>query len=291
MFALTGRDLGRRILDCPGGAAGFVAGAGHRGTDAVAVDPEYADGPERLGGLALREVRYKQAELTRDAPAYDWTWFGGPGRYLRLRTGAARAFVRDAAARPERYVAGSLPRLPFPDRSFDLVLSSHLLFSYGARLDEEFHRRALLGLVRVARWQVRLFPVVPHTGGARYGPLDRLRAELAGLGVPSALERVEYAFLPGASEMLVLSCAGYRAPSAGAAASGAGPGADPRAGVVDPVRWRHREDGGAGRTGTDRDGWAGTDKDGWAGTDKDGRAGTGADGLAGADGAGHAPTG
>ncbi|MFC9089476.1 hypothetical protein [Nocardiopsis dassonvillei] len=77
-------------------------------------------------------------------------------------------------------------------RSFDLVLSSHLLFSYGALIDEDFHRCALPELVRVARWQVRLFPVVPHTSGERYGALDRLREWLEGRDRAFGLDPVRW---------------------------------------------------------------------------------------------------
>ncbi|MFJ2187237.1 hypothetical protein ACIOJE_04625 [Kitasatospora sp. NPDC087861] len=237
MFALTDRDLDQRILDCPGGAASFTAEAGRRGVDTVAVDPEYAHHREQLGVLAEREVRHKHADLVREAPNHVWTWFGDPERYTRLRTASARDFTADIAARPDRYVAGSLPHLPFATRSFDLVLSSHLLFSYGARLDEDFHLAALFELARVARREVRLFPVLLHSGTTRYGPLERVRERLAGDGVPSRLERVAYEFQPGGDEMLVLSCAGYRPP---VRTGPPGPG-DPVAGVVDPVRWRHRE--------------------------------------------------
>jgi hypothetical protein len=238
MFALSDHDLSLRVLDCPGGAASFVALAGARGTDAVAVDPQY--GPpdrDRLGPLVLREIAHKHADLALNASDYVWSWFGDAERYTRLRTRAARTFAADLRARPERYIAGSLPRLPFADRSFDLVLSSHLLFSYGARLDEDFHLSALLDLARVARRQVRLFPVLLHTSNRRYEALDRLRAELAGRGIPNRLEQVDYEFQPGGNETLVLDCGGYRAPARALSH------ARPAAGGFDPVRWRHLEAG------------------------------------------------
>ncbi|MGA4837658.1 methyltransferase domain-containing protein [Streptomyces sp. G45] len=229
MFALTDDDLALRILDCPGGAASFVAEAGARGTDAVAVDPQYGPGRDRLGTLALREIEHKHAYVADNARRFVWDWFGGPERYTRERARAARAFTTDIAARPGRYVAGALPHLPFADRSFDLVLSSHLLFSYGARLSEEFHSSALIELVRVARREVRLFPVVLHTSDRRYAGLDRLRARLAALGVPSRLDRVDYAFQPGGDEVLTLDCS----------APGPLPASRPGADAHDPVRWRH----------------------------------------------------
>ncbi|MEU2655980.1 methyltransferase domain-containing protein [Streptomyces sp. NPDC007325] len=229
MFALSDDDFALRVLDCPGGAASFVAGAVARGTDAVAVDPQYGSGRGRLGALALREIEHKHAYVTDNADRFVWDWFGDPERYTRLRAEAARAFSADIAARPERYVEGALPRLPFADRSFDLVLSSHLLFSYGASLGVDFHLSALTELVRVARREVRLFPVLLHTSDRPYGPLDQLRRALDTLGVPSRLDPVAYEFQPGGNQTLVLD----------ATAPGPLPLARPGADAHDPVRWRH----------------------------------------------------
>jgi hypothetical protein len=233
MFALSEHDLSLSVLDCPGGAASFVATAGARGVDAVAVDPQYGPDRERLGQLALRENEHKHAELFDGGTEFVWTWFEGPEHYTRLRSESAREFTGDIAARPDRYVEGSLPHLPFPDRSFDLVLSSHLLFSYGAQMDEDFHRDALLELVRLSRWQVRLYPLFQHADFQRYPALEAMREMLAGCGVSSRVEGVDYAFVPGDQEMLVLECAERRAlplrePDPGAAER-----------HHDPVRWRH----------------------------------------------------
>ncbi|MFJ8624853.1 methyltransferase domain-containing protein [Kitasatospora sp. NPDC093550] len=233
MFALTDRDLEQRVLDCPGGAASFVAEAGRRGVDAVAVDRQYAHQREELGLLVERETAFKRELLVEETADRIWSWYADVDDLVRQWTANAREFRADIAARPDRYVAGSLPELPFPDDSFDLVLSSHLLFSYGNRLDEEFHRAALLELARVARREVRLFPLTVYDTGLRYRGLERLRGELAGLGVPSRVERVAYEFRPGEREMLVLSCADHRGRRAPA---------DVRAAVAeDRVRWRHRE--------------------------------------------------
>ncbi|MFI9324994.1 methyltransferase domain-containing protein [Kitasatospora aureofaciens] len=236
MFALTDRDLGRRILDCPGGAASFVAEAGQRGVDAVAVDREYAVHREELGLLVERESSFKRELLAEQTAGFNRSWYTDADDQIRQWTANSRLFRADIAARPERYVAGALPELPFSDRSFDLVLSSHLVFSYGNRLGEEFQRAALLELARLARREVRLFPVTVYDTGERQPGLERLREELAGAGIDSRLERVRYEFQPGADEMLVLGCTGYRPPVRTAPGAGR-PGAVP----VDPVRWRHRE--------------------------------------------------
>ncbi|MGW2372869.1 methyltransferase domain-containing protein [Kitasatospora sp. NPDC001683] len=238
MFALTDRDLDQRILDCPAGAASFVAEAGRQGIDTVAVDREYAVHRAELGLLVERETGFKRELLARETAGFARSWYADADDLIRQWSANTRLFRADIAARPERYVAGALPELPFADRSFDLVLSSHLVFSYGNRLGEEFQRAALLDLARVARREVRLFPVTVYDTGERYQGLERLREELAVLGIGSRVRRVAYEFRPGGDEMLVLTCAGYRAPAP------AGPGVGRRGeAAVDPVRWRHRERG------------------------------------------------
>nr|WP_262986034.1 class I SAM-dependent methyltransferase [Streptomyces sp. CBMA123] len=237
MFALTDRDLAGRVLDCPAGAASFVAEAGRRGIDAVAVDREYALHREELGLLVERETGYKRDRLVKETAGYSRSWYADADDMIRQWTANARLFRADIAARPDRYVTGALPELPFADDSFDLVLSSHLVFSYGNRLGEQLVRAALLELARVARREVRLFPVMVYDTGERYPGLERLLERLAGVGIGSRVERVAYEFQPGDDEMLVLTCAEYRTPALTAPAA---PGA---AVAVDPVRWRHRERG------------------------------------------------
>jgi hypothetical protein len=68
-----------------------------------------------------------------------------------------------------RYIAGSLPVLPFANNSFDLVLSGHLLFVYasklnGGMLNEDkftlgFHIDAIKEMIRVSRKEVRIYPL------------------------------------------------------------------------------------------------------------------------------------
>lgn len=105
---------------------------------------------------------------------------------------------------PARYVPAALPALPFPDQSFDLVLSSHFLFTYADRLDLEFHRAALSELHRVARGEVRVFPLLEQGGRPVLDLLSRL---LATPGIPYRVQRVGYEFQRGGNEMLVLNAA------------------------------------------------------------------------------------
>jgi hypothetical protein len=82
------------------------------------------------------------------------------------------------------------------------VLSSHFLFTYADRLDLEFHRAALRELHRVARREVRVFPLLEQGGRPVAALLSGL---LATLGIPHRIQRVDYEFQRGGNEMLVLN--------------------------------------------------------------------------------------
>ncbi|HWC80288.1 MAG TPA: methyltransferase domain-containing protein [Pseudonocardiaceae bacterium] len=200
MFDLTEAEcVGRAVLDCCAGGASFVAECG-----AVAVDPAYAEGAVALAEQVRAGLRDGGRMIDDHSESFDWSWYGRPERRAELRTAAALRFLHDLRLRPGRYVAGALPELPFADRSFDLVLCSHLLFSWSNVLDEKWHLAALRELVRVTRGQVRVFPLVVQGTGAAVPFLGTLRAALAADGLRTRLALVPYRFQRGAGEMLVV---------------------------------------------------------------------------------------
>lgn len=211
MFAVGDHDLGGGVLDCPGGGASFTASACARGIDARAVDPVYAVPPDQLAPRLEQEVRRGSAYARSHADRYVWDFFVDPDGLARRRAESVRRFVADRWAHPERYVAASLPRLPVDDASVDLVLSSHLLFTYADRLDQGFHLAALMEMARVARREVRVYPLLDHTGDSRQRLLDGLLAELQERALPAELRAVDYEFQRGARQMLVVDARGASA--------------------------------------------------------------------------------
>lgn len=204
MFDLEESALpGRRILDCPGGAASFAAEARALGAEVVCVDPLYAIPHERLAARARSDVARGNRFVRDNADRYVWPFFASADDHSRLRGEGCERWAADRARNPEHYLAGALPDLPFADASFDLVLSSHLLFTYADRLDHAFHLAALLELARVCTGEVRVYPLVDLLA-VEYARLEELRAELAGAGMPSEVRRVPYEFQRGANRMLVL---------------------------------------------------------------------------------------
>ncbi|WP_280443137.1 methyltransferase domain-containing protein [Nocardia brasiliensis] len=204
IFTLTDADLHGRILDCPGGAASFTAEASALGAQVTAADPIYTRAPDALRAFALTETDRGSDWATAHSARYRWDWYGSPQRHRELRHAAARQFGADLVAHPDRYIATELPTLPFPDRSFDLVLSSHLLFTYADRLDAHFHLTALLELARVCAGEVRLYPLVDHLGNHQDDLLAQLRKGLADKGIGTELRATDYEFHHGARTVLVL---------------------------------------------------------------------------------------
>ena len=189
MFNLAGELpawRGCSVLDCPGGPGSLPARLRRAGCDVTAVDPLYALAPADLERRALADLDHTMA-VQATSPTLRRDFDLEACRREHLDT--LQEFLVDRIAHPDRYLAASLPELPFADASFDLVLSGHLLFSYapiaagglmaGEGLDLDWHRRALAELCRVSRRQLRLYPA--HTialEACRHPYAEALLAEL-----------------------------------------------------------------------------------------------------------------
>ena len=202
MFDLSDADLELSILDCCAGASGFTAELAARGGDGTAVDPAYGR-PRAEVLAAISTGATGGAQLIDDNPdRFRWDWYGTPSRRDQLRKEAAERFARDYVERPHAYVAGALPGLPFGDGAFDIVLCSHLLFTWADTFDREWHRAALFELARVAEREVRVFPLVLQGTGAPVDFLTGLCGDLDAAGFRTKRRTVPYRFQRGADQML-----------------------------------------------------------------------------------------
>jgi SAM-dependent methyltransferase len=203
MFTLSDADLRRSILDCPGGASSTTAEIHDLGGTAVAVDPAYGRGldADQLAALTRAETDRGNAYVRAHPDQYRWTFFTDPDHHYRSRSRAGQRFIRDYREHPERYLAGHLPHLPFATASFDLVLSSHLLFSYTDRLSPTFHHQAIAELVRLSSGEVRIFPLVAM--GSVRCDVEGVIAALSADGISARITDVEYEFQAGGHQMLV----------------------------------------------------------------------------------------
>lgn len=202
MFALSSDDLALRILGCGDGPASFNAHATRRGAAVTSFDPIY-----QCDATQIREriaATYDQVldQTRRNANEFVWESIGSVEELGAVRLAAMDDFLADYVhGKTEgRYVTAELPELPFADASFDLGLCSHLLFLYSLHLDEEFHRRSVRELCRVAR-ELRIFPLLA-LGGQRSPYVDRVSEEMTAAGYQVSLERVPYEFQRGGNEMM-----------------------------------------------------------------------------------------
>jgi hypothetical protein len=202
MFDLSEADLGRGILACADGPAGFNAGMRARGRRAVSVDPIY-----RFSADEIRErIRVTFDTVIEQARAhreqYVWDSVRSVEELARLRMEAMEAFLADLepGKREGRYLPHDLPALPFAEGEFDLALCSHFLFLYTDHLTLAFHCAAIREMCRVAG-EARVFPLLDLEGRpSRY--VEPVCAELRAKGYECEACRVPYEFQRGGNEML-----------------------------------------------------------------------------------------
>lgn len=195
---------GKRVLDCSAGASSFVARLCRQGVDAVAVDPAYELPRDQLAEVAAAGLRDGNAIAASFPGRFTWRWYGSVEAREKMRSRALAEFVLDLAEHPERYVAASLPALPFADRAFDIAVCSHLLFTWADQLGYDWHVAALRELLRVAG-EVRVFPTVLQGAGDPVPFWVELMAQLRSEGAVVRQAVVDYEFQVGAHEMLVLA--------------------------------------------------------------------------------------
>lgn len=196
---------GRSVLDVAAGPSAFAAEATRLGVRATAVDPLYGYSREALAAHVLLDYGSMERRVRERAPSFRLKSFASLEEAERERRAAAQAFLADYedGFLCGRYVGGALPRLPFADGAFDVVLCAHLLFIHEALFDYGFHLAACRELARVSAGEVRIHPVC-GPDGKPYRELARLRTDLAAEGIESEVVAVDYEFFRGSDSMLVL---------------------------------------------------------------------------------------
>ena len=199
--ALRGRD----VLDVAAGPSSFAAEACARKINAVAVDPKYDAPLDQLVTRVRAEYEQMFAQIRTHRRLYRFRNFVSMQAAELDRRGAADRFLSDYETHfiHNRYVCGALPRLPFFDGTFDVVLCAHFLFVSAARFSFDWHVAACRELVRVSADEVRIHPLCGPDGKAFPG-VSRLRRELRTAGISSEVKTVDYEFFAGANTMMVL---------------------------------------------------------------------------------------
>jgi hypothetical protein len=194
IWKLSLADLaGLRILDCPCGPASFIGACHDAGIDAIGLK-DIED--------TMAAIESSDAGLASSDPE---TWTAEKHQALEHFLVDFRRHGPGGDADDGRYVAASLPNLPFADQSFDMAFSAHLLFSYASvengglvesskALDLAFHLDAVTELARVTRQELRLFPAVIMASdeGGPHPWVDPIRDRLRSLGFEVRMESSDY---------------------------------------------------------------------------------------------------
>ena len=207
MFNLSEEDLTQDIVGVGDGPASFNFWMYQRGTPIISVDPIYRFSEAELRQRIQETYDDVIAQARQNQDKFVWTHISSVDELAEIRMQAMDAFCRDfeEGKQQGRYIDASLPHLPFPDRRFDLVLSSHLLFFYSANRDLTFHLDAVRELLRMGT-EVRIFPIVDVNSNPSPFLLPVID-ELEKDGIVCSVERVPYHFQKTGNEMLRLkSC-------------------------------------------------------------------------------------
>lgn len=203
MFALDEGLLKQgHVLDCPAGASSFAAEAHQKGIDVTACDILYDLTADKLMEKGKKDIKHVFEKFDEVTHLYVWKYYKDKDEVMALRNKVLELLVEDftGGLREGRYVQTELPNLPFPDKTFSLVLSGNFLFLYGDRLDLDFHKACIKELLRVCSGEVRIFPLV----GLDFKPypyLDDILSSLDSNGIKAEIVEVPFEFQRGANKM------------------------------------------------------------------------------------------
>ncbi|WP_017319022.1 class I SAM-dependent methyltransferase [Mastigocladopsis repens] len=194
-----------KILDCPSGAASFVAEACQMGIHAVACDLLFHLDTKVIIEKGNADYNHVVERISLVPHLYNWEVYGGIEGFKEYRKTAFQRFAADYenGKAQGRYIPVELPKLPFADKSFDLVLSGHFLFVYSDEFNYTFHLNTILELYRVCSKEVRIYPL--HGKDAKIYPLmNHLINDLNSLEISTEIVEVPWEFQKGSHQMLQL---------------------------------------------------------------------------------------
>ena len=202
MFALSEDDLARNIIGVGDGPASFNAEMHALGKRVVSIDPLFRFSADAIEWrfYAVVDNIIEQVKATPDD--WVWTYHRSPEHLRQTRINVLARFITDyeAGKTTGRYVVGELPHLDVPDNQFDLAVCSHFLFLYSDHFSYEFHRMAILEMLRVAS-EVRVFPLM--TLLLKPSPyVVPLMEELCSLGYTAQIHTVHYELQRGGNQLL-----------------------------------------------------------------------------------------
>ncbi len=191
-------------MGCGDGPACFNAELTKVGGNIVSVDPVYQFSSQQIRSRIEQVFPEVMSQVSKNSDDFVWKTIANVEELGCVRMAAMENFLNDyeQGRAVGRYIAASLPELPFEDAEFDLALCSHYLFLYSEHVDQAQHILAMKELCRVAK-EVRVYPLL-GLDGRQSKHLEPVISFVKASGFDISLQAVEYQFQKGATEMLVV---------------------------------------------------------------------------------------
>ena len=206
IFDLTEDELALTILGCADGPSSFNRKITKRGGKAISCDPIYEFNTEQLRERIEGTYDKVMEQTYKNERNFVWDYIKSPDELGKIRMEVMSEFIADfkTGKQQGRYLAESLPKLPFGNRHFDLALCSHFLFLYTKQLSLEFHLTSIMEMCRVAK-EVRIFPLL-DLDAKKSGHLPAICSELRAAGLNVEIRKVPYEFQHRGNEMMRIIC-------------------------------------------------------------------------------------
>jgi len=195
-------DKHKKILGCGDGPASVNRTLFQMGVDITSIDPIYQFTKEQIAQRIDETSSVVSEQLRLNSDDFVWKNIKNVEELIFLRLHAMEEFMDDyeVGKKQGRYQHQELPKLNFNDKEFDLAWSSHFLFLYSEHFDEEFHKQAVVEMLRVAN-EVRIFPLLDlKNKRSRY--LDAVLKYLEDNDYTYEIRQSNYEFQKGATEVL-----------------------------------------------------------------------------------------
>ncbi|MFH2012860.1 MAG: SAM-dependent methyltransferase [Pseudomonadota bacterium] len=202
MFALSKKDLDKRILDCGSGPSSFNCILTRQGGHVTSCDPIYHFSTDEIENRINETYDKIIVETRKNLDEFVWDHISSVEALGQIRMKAMNEFLANYIQGKEngRYTEASLPTLPFKDDEFQLALCSHFLFLYSEQLSLEFHLQSIEELCRISL-EVQIFPLL-GLGAIKSRHLETVISELDKTRFEVTLERVPYEFQKGVNQMM-----------------------------------------------------------------------------------------
>lgn len=202
MFDLSETDLESTILGCGDGPASFNMEMHQKGRRVISADPVYRFTEEEIRSRIDATYRLIMEQIGNNMENFIWEQAKSPEHLGKNRMATMERFLADfnRGKTEKRYLAYSLPELPFDDHGFDLALCSHFLFLYPDQLSLEFHIAAIKEMLRVAK-EVRIFPLLTLDCEI-YPRMEKVYEWIEQSGHKYKVETVKYEFQRGGNQMI-----------------------------------------------------------------------------------------